>query len=103
MIKLDMLSQIPSSCLCTQLGVLAKVPRLNKLFSVAYEDFLYMEKFLPLSGKILDHDSVPVVVSGFTSLIMHLVICRYQGQQTFLHVVELRQCVFYNRLLYFWF
>ena len=32
----------------------------------------------PLNGKILYHDSVPVIVSGFTLLIEDFVICRYQ-------------------------
>ena len=49
MIKLHMLYQIPS---------------------VSCKDFVFARKRLnPVSGKILHHDSVPVIVSGFASLI----------------------------------
>ena len=37
----------------------------------------------PLSGKILYHDSVRVIVSGFTSLIEDFVIRRYQVTKLF--------------------
>ena len=56
----------------------------NNLFSDSCEVFVFARIWLnPLSGKILYHDSVPVIVSGFTSLIEDFVVRRYQVTQLF--------------------
>ena len=56
----------------------------DKLLSVSYEVCVFAQKRLnPLSGKILYHDSVPVIVSWFTSPAKDFVIRRYQVTKLF--------------------
>ena len=52
---------------------------LLSFLSVSCEDFLCTDKI----ESILHHDSVPVIVSGFTSLIDDFVIHRYQDTKIF--------------------
>ena len=69
-----------------------------KLFFRLMRRFCFARiRFNPLSGKILYHDSVPVIVPWFTSLDP----CDQPSSrhQTFLHEVELRQCVSLQRTL----
>ena len=77
MINLHMRSQIPSSSVYTTFGA--------------------CDSLNPLSGKILHHDSVPVIVHR------GLRDPPFSSHQTFLREVELRQCVFCKRPLLFWF
>ena len=84
----------------SQLSILATAPRiLISFFSISCAWFCFARiRLNPLSGKILYHDSVPVIVSTFSSLIEDFVICSLSSHQTFLLAVELRQCVFCKRL-----
>ena len=55
-----------------------------------------------LRSKILFHDRVPVIVSWFASVIEGLCVPPLSNHQSFLHGVELRQCVFCKETLSFW-
>ena len=79
MIKLHMLSQIPSSCLFSTFGLCDGSKNFKKLFfRLMWRLCFARMRLSPLGGKILCHDSVPVIVSGFTFLIEDPVICRHQ-------------------------
>ena len=63
----------------TTFGLCDGSKNFDYLFSVSCEDFVLTRiRLNPLSSKILYHDSGPVIVSRFTSLIEDFVICRYQ-------------------------
>ena len=49
----------------------------RRLFSVSCEFCFYTDKIDPLSGEILYHDSVPMIVPGFTSFVEDFVIRCY--------------------------
>ena len=102
MTKPHMVSQIPSNSLYIQLSVCATVPR---IFDVSCEDFDFTRLNLdPLISKILYHDRVPVIVSRFTIFTENFVIRRYQVIKLSQHEVKrLRQCVFCEEALLFWF
>ena len=57
----------------------------------------------PLSGKIVFHDSVPVIVSRFTSLIENFVICRYQVTKLFCTKWSFASSSSARSPRYFWF
>ena len=104
MTKPHMLSQIPPSCPCTRLLLLATVPRILIGFLRLMCRFCFTRIILnTMSGKILYHHSVSVIVSGFASLIKDFVICRYQVTKLFCCGKKLRQCVFCKKLSLFWF
>ena len=56
----------------------------RKLFSVSWDAFCFTRLRLnPLSGKILHHDSVPLILPRFTFLFEDFVICCYQVTKFF--------------------
>ena len=82
--NLQTLSQIPSSSLYIQLSLLATAPRMLISFSrLMWSCWFAWIRWNPLGDKILYHDSVLVIVSGFTSLIEDFVIRRYQVTKLF--------------------
>ena len=94
MINLHMLSQIPSSCLCIQLSLLATVPRTLNIFfclieSIEWQDLVPRQRTCDCLWSHLPHRGLcdPTLSS----------------HQTFLRELELRQCVFCKRPLLFWF
>ena len=89
MLKVDMLSLIHRVVCVYNSRSVRRLQELTKLISVSRGFCCARFRLNPLCGKNLHHDGVPVIVSGFTSLIKDFVIRRYQ---TFLHQVELRQC-----------
>ena len=77
--NLHMLSQIPSSCLWKSFRSVRRVQQCWQTFFRLMWRFCFARiRLNPLSGKILYHGSVPVIVSGFTSLIEDFVIRRNQ-------------------------
>ena len=71
MVQLHMLSQIPIELsVYTTFGTCDGPTNFNKLFFRLVGRFCFARiRLTPMSGKILYHDSVPMIVSGFTSLI----------------------------------
>ena len=104
MIDLHKIFQIPMSCPFKKLSVFATA---RGTFA---NSFPYLVKSLffariglnPLSGKILNNDSVSVIVPWFT-LLRGPCDQPLSSHQTFLLEVELRQCVFCKEPLSFYF
>ena len=105
LMKLHILSQIQSSCLCTQLSVCVTAPRTSKAF------------FFPSHVKILFcTDKTESIEWQEFALRQRTGDCLWihiphrgrcdpplSSHQTFLREVELRQCVFCKEPLSFWF
>ena len=84
MIKLHRISQIPSNCMKRQLSVRATVPKmLISFFRLIGRFGSARTRLNPLSGKILDHDSVSVIVPSFTILVQDFLISCCQVTKLF--------------------
>ena len=99
--NLHTLSQIPSSCLYTQLMVCATAPRIPKNFSPSHVKILFCTDKIE---SIEYQDLVPRQRTG-DCLLIHIGRCDppSSSHQTFLHEVEFRQWVFCKDPVLFWF
>ena len=101
MIDLHMLSQIPLSCRCKQLLACVTAPRILTNFSPSYVKSLFCTD---KTESIEWQDLVPRQLVGDCLFhIPHQGLQPSPSHQTFLHEVELRQCVFCKEPLSFWF